>query len=403
MENSRSKYLSSLSVSEIFLFLFLIIFPFHKHIAVFALYALALSILFTGSFTLFKQRIKSDKTLFAMAAIYVLYVLRIAVQGKYSFEIEQKISLFLFPLIFLYATTDWSKIYKKVFFVYITSCVLSILFCYAVGLYRYNATGDSSFLFYYKLSYFIHAGYYAMYLSLAFAAALYFLLFEDFSRKIKMLLLFSIMLLAVGILFLSAKASLIAIVVIALIFIGIYMKSTGQWKKGFLSLIIVAAIALLAYFSLPVLKERIDTFISSLKENPKYSDTTSSRKLIWKRAIDLIAEKPLAGYGGEANNALYASYETHAMPYELEKKYNAHNEFLQIALAIGVVGFILLLYLLVQGFYQSWKSRDLIFLAFLLIVSIGFATESMLETEAGIIYFCFFYCFLMLSKINTNA
>ena len=218
-----------------------------------------------------------------------------------------------------------------------------------------------------------------------------------------MLLLFSIMLLAVGILFLSAKASLIAIVVIALIFIGIYMKSTGQWKKGFLSLIIVAAIALLAYFSLPVLKERIDTFISSLKENPKYSDTTSSRKLIWKRAIDLIAEKPLAGYGGEANNALYASYETHAMPYELEKKYNAHNEFLQIALAIGVVGFILLLYLLVQGFYQSWKSRDLIFLAFLLIVSIGFATESMLETEAGIIYFCFFYCFLMLSKINTNA
>ena len=65
---------------------------------------------------------------------------------------------------------------------------------------------------------------------------------------------------------------------------------------------------ILAYFFLDVLKERIDTFISSLIEPPRHADTTSSREMIWQRAFELIERKPFFGYGADANNMLFESY-----------------------------------------------------------------------------------------------
>ena len=41
--------------------------------------------------------------------------------------------------------------------------------------------------------------------------------------------------------------------------------------------------------------------------------------------------------------------------------------------------------------------------AIAIIIFIGFATESMLETEAGILYFSMFYCLFMITeKANAN-
>lgn len=403
MTNLKEKYLKNYSLSEILVFLFLIIFPFEKHISIFALYALIVSVIFTGSISCFKRNAKEHKVLFVMLGLYLLYVIRIAVQGKYAFDIEQKLSLLVFPLVFLYSDIDFAKNYTSTKVIYVYSSVASLVCCLLIALYHYSSTQDTSYFFYDKLSFFIHVGYYAMFLCLALAMSLDSFLFSNFSKKKKNVFLVFALILTVGILFLSAKASLIGMIVIFSFFGFRFIQITKQWKKALVAFLIIIILVLVAYFFIEVLKQRIDTFISSLRESPEYADTTSSREMIWRRASELIEVKPFFGYGGNVNHMLLESYRNHGMTVELEKKLNAHNEFLQIFLGLGLTGFLMLFYLLIKGFIVSIKNSDIVFFSFLTIVFIGFATESMLETEAGILYFCFFFCFFMMSKNPRNA
>ena len=398
-----TSHIRQYTLSEIVLFLFLLIFPFEKHVAVYALYVFFASILFSGSWSTFKLRLQQNKTLLAMVGIYFLYLLGIVIDGEYNFAIEQKVSLLVFPFAFFYAKIDFRKVYTKALFVYLFAASSSILFCFVVAFYRYANTGDISYLFYDKLSFFIHAGYYAYYLCFAFAIAIEALLFHDFSTKKKILLFAAGMLLFMGILFLTTKASLLAVSAL-LLFFGIkYVVVTKRWGNALIALLFVLAVFSVAYFELPRLKERINTFFTSMQSNPKLADSTSSRKMIWNNALDLIAQKPFFGHGPHTNEVLFESYRKTGMMHEFSHRFNAHNEFLQILLVLGLAGFLLLILLLVIGFYSAWQSKDFLFFAFLLIVFFGFATESMLDTEAGILYFCFFYCFFTLSNTDVNA
>ena len=402
MNNLKEKYLRKYSISEILLFLFLAIFPFEKHAAVFVLYALVLSVIITGSYLNFKQNIKENKVLLVLASIYLLYFLRILLQGESTFDLEQKLSLLVFPLTLLYSNINFTKNYLSAKIIYLFSSVASIVCCFLIALYNYSLSDNVSYFFYDKLSFFIHVGYYAMFLCLAMAIALDLFLFSDFSRRRKNIFLISAIILAVGVLFLSAKASLFAMILIFFLFGFRFVQKTKQWKKALLFFLLIIFFGILAYFFLDVLKERIDTFISSLIEPPQHADTTSSREMIWQRAFELIERKPFFGYGADANNMLFESYRNHGMTVELEKKLNAHNEFLQMFLGLGVIGFIFLSYVLIKGFIVSIKNSDIVFLSFLIIIFIGFATESMLETEAGILYFSMFYCLFMITK-KANA
>lgn len=376
--------------------------PIHKQFALFTLYVLGFTFIFNFSFKLFKERLRESKILLFLPLLYLLYFFQSFRDGVF-YEIEQKLSFVVFPLLFLGSNIDWLKIKNKAFNVYAVGCLVALLVCFVVAVQGYIETNIIDAFFYTNLSIFMHAGYFSFHLCLGVSMLLYFLLFgEGSSATRKVLLALAVSFLVVGIILLSSKAPLIALILIFTFYLFKYVRDTKKWKL----VVVIAGVFILALFiaykTLDYFTYRVDSFISSLKENPKDADTTSSREMVWQRALELIKDRPLTGYGNAANQELSYSYFRNDMLVEYDHQLNAHSEFLQIFLELGIAGFSILILILIFSIIQAFKAKDMLWIAFMICVFVGFATESYLETEAGILYFCFFYCFFTISKKSTN-
>ena len=73
-----------------------------------------------------------------------------------------------------------------------------------------------------------------------------------------------------------------------------------------------------------------------------------------------------------------------------KKNYNTHNQYLQVFLDQGVFGFLLLMFFTFGMLYASLKQKNFIYALFLVVMILNFMTESILETQSGVIFFAFF-------------
>ena len=84
-----------------------------------------------------------------------------------------------------------------------------------------------------------------------------------------------------------------------------------------------------------------------------------------------------------------------------KRKYNFHNQYLQIFGEVGIFGFLLLCFILGSPFLISLRNKDYLAISFLFIIAASFLTESMLEREAGVSFYAFFYV-LVIENITQN-
>ena len=97
---------------------------------------------------------------------------------------------------------------------------------------------------------------------------------------------------------------------------------------------------------------------------------------------------------GDAKDKMLETYKERGMQSEYENKLNSHNQFLNTFIALGITGLISLVLCLMIPAYYSFKEKYFLFLAFVGIAGLNFLFESMLERQAGVIYFAFFYSLL---------
>jgi O-antigen ligase len=98
----------------------------------------------------------------------------------------------------------------------------------------------------------------------------------------------------------------------------------------------------------------------------------------------------MLGHGtGDVRDVLVEKYTEHNLISALEHQYNAHNQFFQILISSGIIG--LLLFLL--STYFGAKSNPLL-LQFIVITFIFMSVESILENQAGTIFFGLFFSLL---------
>lgn len=118
--------------------------------------------------------------------------------------------------------------------------------------------------------------------------------------------------------------------------------------------------------------------------------STSARLHVWSAAWSLIQEAPVTGYGtGDVKDVLLKRYAERGLISAVEKKLNAHNQFLQSWVALGLSGVLLLLAMLAGA---TWRfRRDPLFAGFLLLTFFNFLVESMLEIQAGVVFWALFY------------
>ncbi|MFN7604055.1 MAG: O-antigen ligase family protein [Bacteroidota bacterium] len=113
------------------------------------------------------------------------------------------------------------------------------------------------------------------------------------------------------------------------------------------------------------------------------------RRAIWVCAIDVIKNDLWLGVGtGDGQDALQESYLNRN--FVLAGKYNrfnAHNQYLQVAINFGLIGLLSWLGVLIWLLYH--QRRNWLLLTLITIFLFSMLTESMLETNKGVLTFSF--------------
>tara|TARA_B100000900_G_scaffold327760_1_gene287942 strand:+ start:223 stop:744 length:522 start_codon:yes stop_codon:yes gene_type:complete len=135
-------------------------------------------------------------------------------------------------------------------------------------------------------------------------------------------------------------------------------------------------------------KVKKNTFTSKSRPHPS---STNTRLKAWKTSLELISQNLLFGVGnGNSTKILNLAYESKGYKSLKNKSINSHNQFIQFQLDHGLIGSFCLLFFTLIMLITSLIEKDFLYALFLTIIIINFMTESMLETQSGVVFFAFF-------------
>jgi O-antigen ligase len=138
--------------------------------------------------------------------------------------------------------------------------------------------------------------------------------------------------------------------------------------------------------------------LSDMQDEPvdkSATESTAVRRLIWDEAIRLGRTNFFTGTGvGDANDALYDAYQQSGLTGAYGHRLNAHNQYLQTFIGMGIGGLLLMIWLTAGQIGRGWMRRNFLLTWFGILITMNFMVESMLQTAAGMIFFTFFFCFL---------
>ncbi|MBA2612982.1 MAG: O-antigen ligase family protein [Bacteroidetes bacterium] len=317
-------------------------------------------------------------------------------KAEAGFSIEIKMCFLLFP--FLFFCFKWPiAVIKRCIVSFVSGCFFACLVLVARACY-YATTGHTEYFFYTQFSLFIHASYFAMYLILA--IALIVLLYPDWFKTQKNVTYTSylfVITFIITIFLCSSKLGLISFFISAPLISFYKYRSLLNVKK--ISYLIIGIIVL-GFFSYKLFPEAFNrlsslTTVSSSSSSldKTSSESTTVRILIWEQCIQIMKDNFWFGTGvGDANDALYGSYEANGLTGAFSHKFNAHNQYFQTFIGLGVIGFLILLSLTVGYLVKGIIKKHFLLFLFSLLIVLNFTVESMLQASAGVLFFVFFFC-----------
>lgn len=348
----------------------------------------------------FKHSLKNKFVLISIA-FFLLHFIGLLYSDNVRnglFEIEKKVSFLIFPLLILPLTlknTDTLKILLS----FISACiVLSLLFLEG-AISHYLQTGDPEFFILHNLS--AATGMHRVYASMYFLFCVYILFYlqkkEFFNFKYSGFFLSGLIIYFTVFIFLMTSRMMVVLTVISLI--GLFTFNLIQTKKWLSNLVMLGLIILIGA-SLLLFNERSrtimrETYSNLDKGNSEANFTGPNMRIeIWKNTIQLIQKNPLGVGTGDAQDQLYSSYVSSNFRWGIHNNFNAHNQYLQTLLELGIIGLLILLLYLLRPVLIGLKEKQYLFLGLILLFSCACLSESMLATQKGVVFYTFFNALL---------
>ncbi len=388
--------------------------PLYDRIAAVAIALIVFIWLIEGKFKEKLQRIKADRfrqNILWFGLIYILYLVGFLYSKNqyYAFlDLQTKLSLLIFPIFF--ATIDDNILTKKkdkILYYYILGCIVTTIILLVHSSLNFWESSSFDEFYYSNLTWYHHASYIAMFLIFTIGILYYKFYTPDqkSNKKYKIVLIFLIIYFSFFVLILSSKAGIISLLIIFLchlVFL-IYQKK----YVGSIAMLLIYVLTLWAGSNyLSVTSNRLSSAqqaITSENHDISSNESTTERLLIYQSSLTIIKENILLGVGtGDANDALIKYYKTHQYSGALENRLNAHNQYLQTFIAIGILGFIVLICTLFIPVFKAFKKRNILYLLLLLLVSFNLLFESMFERQAGVVFYSFFNGLFFFYMFNEN-
>jgi O-antigen ligase len=344
-----------------------------------------------------KQRIR----IISFSLIYIVYLIGLIWTTDYPyawFDLEVKLSFLILPLIF--ATTEGQLISKgefgKLIRIFALGCITVSLILYGHAFWNY-IINNTPFAFYYiVLSWYLHPSYLALYMTFVISNVLYHLLIKKsvigyWKKTAHIVILIYLM---VFIILLSSKAGLLAVLMVILFYSVLFGWQNRKWGKATLFLLVSMIVFFIGLKVFPFASDRVSQAGQDIAESDSQTSaarSTSDRIGVWKAAFNIIRDHPVFGVGtGDVKNELIMEYHKQNVIPAYEQKLNAHNQYLQTFVTLGFAGFVVLTLTLLFPTISSFREQDYMYSAFLLIIILNIAFESMFETQAGVVFYAFF-------------
>jgi len=226
--------------------------------------------------------------------------------------------------------------------------------------------------------------------------------FLRFRENNNLFSLFPIIIGISGVIISGSKMTILTLFI--LILINIFMFINSRKYKLILFFSISLSIILL-FIAFPTLSTRFGQVIKTKFEPPKgiVYNSTNVRVAVYQCTFENINKSPIIGLG----TAGYISGMKkcfHKFDTDIFKRsnfyYNSHNQYLSFVLSNGIIG--LLIFLVWIGlFYKSAISyKDNYLLLSMIIFSMMFLTENLLERQTGNVMFSFFMPFFYWINLN---
>ena len=193
---------------------------------------------------------------------------------------------------------------------------------------------------------------------------------------------------------LSSKAGLLIWLAVVVLYTALLMFRYKRRVTG----VLFFAFSLIVFALFLLLFPTAATRVSQAKQDIAAADSignsarsTGDRVLIWQSSKEIIKQNFLFGVGtGDVRDKLMEEYRRGDVIAVLKHYFNAHDQYVQTLIALGIFGLLLLVTMIIAPAIFSFRRENYIYFAFLFIVGISMFFESMLERQEGVVFYAFF-------------
>ena len=345
--------------------------------------------------------------------VFVLFFLIHAIDYFFSLNkiealtaIEIKLGFIAFPLLIFSQKLDTNSV-KKICYSFVIGVISCTVFNFIRAFYFYFS--ENNFLVYSDFSFFMHASYYAMNLVFSIVILGTFGI-SIFKKKTQngIAFIFLLVFFSAAVIVSASKLGILSLILLLPIVLAYNLLKQNKIKLVISMLVgLLITIFIVLQLNISPIQRLKNAFIftqSTQEIDKTTAESNAVRLLIWKESLSLIKQQLLVGVTpGDANDLLYEAYKNKGMTGALNKHLNTHNQYLQTAIGTGIIG-VLLLFILTFGIFifGIMKKNKLITL-FGLIITLNFMVESMLQTQAGALFYLFFACVLLQTPLAKQS
>ena len=313
-------------------------------------------------------------------------------RGAAWFDIEVKLSLIIFPLIFLFKNPLLIKRKNWVLNSFVIGSIVSSFIMLAFAYFRFD--GRNSYVFYYVELGLFHPSYMSMYF--IFAILIIIRLIERDIKKLsgRIIAYITIIFLLILIFQLQSKAGILSIIIISIYYLTFaFIRSKPIVLRT--SFLVLAVSLSLTYIQKESRLQSMTTSLETIQKEGQSSGSTGIRYSMWTITAQDLKNHWLTGVGaGDIKPELFVIYKEKGLTEAIKGNFNIHNQYLETFYGQGIIGISLLLLLLFMGLRESLKRKELLLSGFVILIALSFGPESMLNSQMGVVFFSFFYYFL---------